>query len=97
MSTVPIGITNMPHVRKQVGILAAKAGMVEGMLSGMEASGGKRGEFYLPNRHLMYSAQAVTQELYPHLINLIRDLAGGSLIMLPSSNRDLANPELDPI
>src|SRR5262245_63273847 len=97
MSTVPIGITNMPHVRKQVGILASKAGMVEGMLAGMEASGGKRGEFYLPNRHVMYSAEAVTQALYPHLINFIRDLAGGSLIMLPSSTRDWANPELAPI
>jgi len=95
--TEAIGTTNMPQVREQLGMLAAKAGMVEGMLSGMEASGGKRGEFYLPNRHLMYSAQAVTQELYPHLINLIRDLAGGSLIMLPSSTRDWANPELAPI
>jgi 4-hydroxyphenylacetate 3-monooxygenase len=95
--TEAIGTTNMPQVREQLGMLAAKAGMVEGMLSGMEASGGKRGEFYLPNRHLMYSAQAVTQELYPHLINLIRELAGGSLIMLPSSTRDWANPQLAPI
>ena len=39
----------------------------------------------------------VTQDLYPRLINLIRDLAGGSLIMLPSSFRDWANPELAPI
>ena len=39
----------------------------------------------------------MTQDLYPRLINLIRDLAGGSLIMLPSSFRDWANPELAPI
>src|SRR5215468_10642014 len=68
--TEAIGTTNMPQVREQLGALAANAGMVEGMLSGMEASGGKRGEFYLPNRHLMYSAQVVTQDLYPRLINL---------------------------
>jgi 4-hydroxyphenylacetate 3-monooxygenase len=92
--TEAIGTTNMPQVREQLGTLAANAGMVEAMLSGMEASGGKRGEFYLPNRHLMYAAQAVTQDLYPRLINLIRDLAGGSLIMLPSSFRDWASPEL---
>src|SRR5947209_9865919 len=30
-------------------------------------------------------------------MNLIRELAGGSLIMLPSSFRDWANPELAPI
>src|SRR5262245_63833761 len=68
--------------------------MVEGMLSGMEASGSKRGEFYLPSRHLIYAAQVLTQDLYPRLINLIRDLAGGALIMLPSSFRDWANPGL---
>jgi 4-hydroxyphenylacetate 3-monooxygenase len=64
---------------------------------GMEASGSSRGEFYLPDRHLIYTAQVVTQDLYPRLINLLRELAGGALIMLPSSFRDLANPELAPI
>ncbi|HZV21793.1 MAG TPA: 4-hydroxyphenylacetate 3-hydroxylase C-terminal domain-containing protein, partial [Hyphomicrobiales bacterium] len=48
----------------------------------------------VPNRHYMYSAQVLTQDLYPRLINMIRDLAGGALIMLPSSAEDFANPEL---
>jgi 4-hydroxyphenylacetate 3-monooxygenase len=95
--TEAIGTTNMPQVREQLGMLAANAGMVEAMLSGMEASGGRRGEFYLPNRHMLYAAQSVTQELYPRLINQIRDLAGGAMIMLPSSFRDWAHPELAPI
>jgi 4-hydroxyphenylacetate 3-monooxygenase len=95
--TEAIGTTNLPQVREQLGSLAAHAGMVEAMLSGMEASGSSRGDFYLPNRHLLYSAQVVTQDLYPRLINLIRELAGGALIMLPSSVRDWANPELAPI
>jgi len=95
--TEAIGTTNMPQVREQLGTLAANAGMVEAMLSGMEASGSSRGEFYLPNRHLVYTAQVVTQDLYPRLINLIRELASGALIMLPSSFRDWANPELAPI
>jgi 4-hydroxyphenylacetate 3-monooxygenase len=92
--TETIGTTSMPQVREQLGILAANAGMVDAMLAGMEASGSMRGEYYLPNRHMLYAAQVVTQELYPRLINLIRDLAGGSLIMLPSSFRDWGNPEL---
>jgi 4-hydroxyphenylacetate 3-monooxygenase len=87
----------MPQVREQLGSLAASAGMVEAMLAGMEASGGMRGEFYVPDRHQLYAAHAVTQDLYPRLINLIRDLAGGALIMLPSSFRDWANAELAPI
>ncbi len=92
-----IGATNMPQVREQLGSLAASAGMVDAMLAGMEAAGGRRGEFYLPNRHHLYAAQVVTQDLYPRLINLVRELAGGSLIMVPSSFRDWANPELAPI
>jgi 4-hydroxyphenylacetate 3-monooxygenase len=95
--TEAIGTTDMPQVREQLGALAANAGMVDAMLSGIEASGGMHGEFYLPNRHLVYTAQVMTQDLYPRLVNLIRDLAGGSLIMLPSSFRDWANPDLAPI
>jgi 4-hydroxyphenylacetate 3-monooxygenase len=95
--TEAIGTTNMPQVREQLGALAASAGMVEAMLCGMEASGQKRGEYYLPNRHMLYAAQVVTQDFYPRLVNLIRDLAGGALIMLPSSFRDWTNPELTPI
>ena len=48
-----------------------------------------RGEYWVPNKHFMYSAQVMTQDLYPRLINTIRDLAGGALIMLPSSVRGL--------
>ncbi len=92
--TESIGTTSMPSVREQLGYLAAHAGMVNAMLAGMEAAGTKWGEWYLPNRHHMYSAQVLTQELYPRLINLLRELAGGALIMLPSSVRDFANPEL---
>jgi 4-hydroxyphenylacetate 3-monooxygenase len=63
----------------------------------MEASGAMRGEFYLPDRHMLYAAHVTTQDLYPRMINQIRDLAGGALIMLPSSARDWKNPALAPI
>jgi 4-hydroxyphenylacetate 3-monooxygenase len=92
--TEAIGTITLPQVREQLGALAANAGMVEAMLSGMEASGTQRGEFYLPNRHMLYAAHTTTQALYPRMINLIRDLAGGALIMLPSSFRDWQDPAL---
>jgi 4-hydroxyphenylacetate 3-monooxygenase len=50
--------------------------------------------YYVPHKHMMYAAQVLTQELYPKLIETIRSLAGGALIMLPSSERDWQNPEL---
>ncbi|MDQ4059933.1 MAG: 4-hydroxyphenylacetate 3-monooxygenase [Pseudomonadota bacterium] len=92
-----IGTIQLPPVREQLGFLAAQAGMVNAMLAGMEAAGSQAGEWFLPNRHHMYSAQVLTQDLYPRLINMIRELAGGSLIMLPSSVLDWANPEIERI
>jgi 4-hydroxyphenylacetate 3-monooxygenase len=92
-----IGTTSMPSVREQLGVLAAQATMVEAMLHGMEVSGEYYREWWVPNRHQVYAAQVLTQELYPQIVNTIRRLAGGSLIMLPSSFRDWMNPVLDPI
>jgi 4-hydroxyphenylacetate 3-monooxygenase len=95
--TEVIGTTNIPSVSEQLGYLAAQASMVDAMLSGMEASGTMRGEWYVPNKHFMYSAQVLTQDLYPKIINTIRELAGGSMIMLPSSVHDFDDPLLTSI
>ncbi len=95
--TEAIGTTDIPPVREQLGYMAAQAGMVDAMLAGMEASGRHWGEWWCPDRHMLYSAQVLTQDLYPKLVNQIRDLAGGSLIMLPSSVDDWDNPDLSRI
>jgi 4-hydroxyphenylacetate 3-monooxygenase len=95
--TEAIGTTNMPPVREQLGFLAAQVSMVNAMMAGMEAEGTMRGEYYVPNRHFMYSAQVLTQDLYPKVINTLRDLSGGALIMLPSSIHDFADPQLKKI
>ena len=89
-----IGTSAMPPVRETLGRLAAQAAMVEGMVAGMEAAGHMQDGYYVPNKHMMYAAQVLTQELYPALIDAIRGLAGGALIMLPSSSRDFDDPEL---
>lgn len=95
--TEAIGTTKIPSVTEQLGLLSAQVGMVNAMLSGMEASGSQFGEWWIPNKHFMYSAQVITQDLYPRFIQTIRDLAGGALIMLPSSVEDFDNPEIDAI
>jgi 4-hydroxyphenylacetate 3-monooxygenase len=87
-------VGDMPQVRERLGWLAAKVGMVEAMMHGMEAAGERYGDYYVPNRHMMYSAQVITQDLYPVFINAMRELAGGALIMLPSSERDMQDPAL---
>jgi 4-hydroxyphenylacetate 3-monooxygenase len=95
--TEAIGTTSIPSVSEQLGYLAAQASMVDAMLSGMEASGTQLGEWYVPNKHFMYSAQVLTQDLYPKIVNTIRELAGGALIMLPSSVKDFTDPMLERI
>jgi 4-hydroxyphenylacetate 3-monooxygenase len=86
------GIAAMPAVRDTLGQLAAEVGMVEGLLHGMEAKGMRWGAYYVPDRALLYSAQVLTQQLYPRFIDSLRELAGGGLIMLPSSEADLRDP-----
>jgi 4-hydroxyphenylacetate 3-monooxygenase len=92
-----IGTINFPPVRDTLGKLASQAAIIEGMVLGMEAGGEMRGPYYLPNKHLLYAAQVQSQEMYPQIIATIRELAGGALLMLPSSARDFGNPELDRI
>jgi 4-hydroxyphenylacetate 3-monooxygenase len=92
-----IGTVNIPAVKEQLGFLASQVGMVNAMLAGMEAEGTAYADWYVPNKHYMYSAQVVTQDLYPRIINILRELAGGSLIMLPSSLHDFSDPKLEAI
>lgn len=47
---------------------------------------------FIPDRHTLYSAQVLTQQLYAYIINTLRELAGGGMIMLPSSVADSHNP-----
>ena len=51
------------------------------------------GDYYVPDPALLYSAQVLTQQLYPRFIDSLRDLAGGGLIMLPASEADLHDPQ----
>jgi 4-hydroxyphenylacetate 3-monooxygenase len=88
------GTLGFPQVRETLGQLAAEVALVEGLVLGMEARGRQHGPYYVPDRHLLYAAQVLTQQLYPHFVNALRELAGGAMIMLPSSIADFAQPEL---
>jgi 4-hydroxyphenylacetate 3-monooxygenase len=93
-TTEIISTSNFPQVREALGQLAAEVGLVEGLLHGMEAKGSMFGNYFIPDRALLYSAQVLTQQLYPKVIHTLRELAGAGPIMLPSSVEDFANPEL---
>jgi 4-hydroxyphenylacetate 3-monooxygenase len=88
------GILAFPQVKEMLGQLAAEVGMVEALLYGMELKGHHYGPYYIPDGALLYSAQVLTQQLYPKVVQTLRELAGGGMIMLPSSVEDFADPEL---
>jgi 4-hydroxyphenylacetate 3-monooxygenase len=88
------GITQFPQVKEMLGQLAAEVGMVDALVAAMEVKGGKFGSYFIPDRHTLYTAQVLTQQLYPKVLNTLRELAGGGMIMLPSSTQDFANPEI---
>ena len=88
------GIVALPAVRERLGELAAEVAMVEALVKAMEVAGHPHGAYFVPDRHTLYAAQVLTQRMYPDLITKIRDLAGGALIMLPSSIDDFAHPLL---
>jgi len=88
------GIESFPQVRETLGQLAAEAAMVDALVYAMEVKGGQRGAYFVPDRHTLYAAQVLTQQLYPKVMTTLRSLAGGSMIMLPSGIEDFANPKV---
>jgi len=81
-------------VRETLGQLSAEASMVDAFVVAMETKGQQRGAYFVPDRRMLYAAQTLTQQLYAKVINTLRELAGGGMIMLPSSVKDFNNPEL---
>jgi 4-hydroxyphenylacetate 3-monooxygenase len=88
------GVIDFPQVRETLGALAAQNTMVDALVHAMEVKGRVVGAYFVPDAHTLYSAQVLTQQLYAGVILALRELAGGGLIMLPSSVQDFADPEL---
>jgi 4-hydroxyphenylacetate 3-monooxygenase len=88
------GTSGFPQVRETLGQLSAEASMVDAFVVAMETKGQQRGAYFVPDRRMLYAAMTLTQQLYAKVINALRELAGGGMIMLPSSVKDFANPEV---
>jgi 4-hydroxyphenylacetate 3-monooxygenase len=46
-----------------------------------------------PNGRFLYGAMGLQSELYPRMLEVLRELSGGGVIQLPSSYRDLVAEE----
>jgi 4-hydroxyphenylacetate 3-monooxygenase len=69
--------------------------MVEALVLAIESKGSMVGKYFVPDKHALYSAQVLTQQLYPKFLLALREFAGGGMIMQPSSYRDFENPEIE--
>ncbi|MGI9408617.1 MAG: 4-hydroxyphenylacetate 3-hydroxylase family protein [Hyphomicrobiaceae bacterium] len=92
--TETIGTVAFPQVVETLGALSADLKMIEAFVEAMEVKGYQYGPYFLPDRSLVYAAQVQSQQLYPKIVETLRGLAGGGLIMLPSSAADFTDPEI---
>lgn len=86
-------IINYPQVRETLGLVAAKVGNIEALVVAMEAAGESFNGYFVPNRSMLCTAQVIAQTTYPEVIEAIRTLSGGGMIMVPSSHADFGTPE----
>lgn len=89
------GTDRLPPVQEKLGELAALASSVEGMLLAAEATSAKD-EFGVerPNARFLYGIMATQAELYPRVVNILRDLSGVGVMQLPSHASDLDDAEI---
>ena len=90
-------IDTFPTVQDKLGELASLAAIVEGMALASEAT------FRLddngvarPNPRFLYGAMGLQAELYPRALHMLRELAGGGLLQVPSTYKELTSPETGP-
>ena len=81
------------EIAAQLGDLATRVAIVEGMILGAEAAAAPDPFGVMrPKDSLLYASQVYQQAMYPALLTQIRGLLGGSLIQLPATVDELRAP-----
>ncbi|MSP93823.1 MAG: 4-hydroxyphenylacetate 3-hydroxylase [Alphaproteobacteria bacterium] len=89
------GVDAMPPVQIQLGEMAAFATIVDSMVKAQESQATVDAEGTVwPSKAALYAVMALQSEINPRLLDTARELAGGSIIMLPSSLKDFESPEI---
>ena len=83
-----------PQVQVQMGELAAMVSLVESVLESQETRATiDRNGVVWPCKSTLYSIMALQSELNPRMVDAMRELTGAAMISLPSSEKDLLNPD----
>ncbi|MFD3532916.1 4-hydroxyphenylacetate 3-hydroxylase family protein [Streptomyces sp. NPDC058664] len=94
------GTAELPAVTQAVGrllgmVAQAKAFVLAAEASYEEVDGGRGG--VRPGQEISFAQRIMAGELHPRAVQDIKLLAGGALVQLPASGRDLLHPELGPL
>ena len=90
------GNVGAPPVQVMMGELAALVSIYEGMLMAQETVSEVKNGVLWPSALTIYSAMALQSEFNGRMLEMVRELAGGAFITLPSSLADLESPETAP-
>jgi 4-hydroxyphenylacetate 3-monooxygenase len=87
-------IDAIPSVQEKLGELASLASIVEGMVIASEATSSQdRFGVERPNPRFLYGSMGLQAEIFPRTLGLVRELAGGGVMQLPSSYKELVGDE----
>ena len=83
------GVWEMPPVQAQIADISMLAAMYQALVDAQIANASpNRNGVFVPDAQTHYAAMALQSRIYPEILNIIRELAGGGLIQLPSNVRD---------
>jgi 4-hydroxyphenylacetate 3-monooxygenase len=87
------GVDGIAGVQEKLGELASLASVAESAVLAAEyrAAPDENG-MWRPDPRALYGAMGLQAELYPRILAIVRDLAGGGVLQLPASVRDMTNP-----
>lgn len=87
------GLDKIPSVQEKLGELASICSLVEsGVLAAEYEAAPDENGMWRPNPRAVYGAMGLQAELYPRVLAILRELAGGGVLQLPASVADLLNP-----
>ena len=89
------GVLANPAVQAHIAEIGTLACLYEGILEAQFATAKFNANGYLePGYQAHYAGEALQSEIYPKMLNLMRELCGGGVIQLPSNTVDFDNPEI---
>ncbi|HYF52197.1 MAG TPA: 4-hydroxyphenylacetate 3-hydroxylase N-terminal domain-containing protein [Planctomycetota bacterium] len=84
----------IPSVMEKLGELASLSSIVEGMeLASIASCVTDKTGVARPNPRFLYAPMGLQAELFPRAVQILRELAGGGMLQVPSSVKDLTSKE----